>query len=493
MSMIGQVIEELNADKRTQPVVFVQMTWSAGDHMVARPSCKSLNDIKGKKIALQKSGPHVGMLHDLLHTAQLTWKDITPVWTDDVTGDKGPAELFRKDEKVDACFAITPDMMALTGGDEKTGTGAEKTVKGAKVLVSTKSMLRSIADVYACRKDFYDKNKPLVEKLTAGYLKGTELVLEARKENKPKEFSAKYKEAIKAARTMFGKDVPSDDDADGLISDAVFVGLAGNYSFFKDKGNLSGFESKMKAASDIANQLGDARGGLDMLAADFEYAEIKKLGDLTSKVTGKGGPRFSPNPKEKNTLFFFTVAFKPNQATFPEEEYGKDFKRAVEQASLFGNAIVSVRGHADPFNVAAAFKEVATEKKIITEKGGKYFLKDGKELDLNDMKKVVEVIDKEGLRDAAMPKGGTFGNELDFLFDLSKKRSDAVRKAVVEYAKKQGYRLDESQIKFVGLGPTDPVIVFPKDREDYTKNRRVEFRIVQVAAEDILGDESTDN
>jgi len=77
-SQLGQASEVLNIDPKTKPVIFLQLTWSAGDHMVARPTCKTLNDLKGKKIALQKGGPHVGMLDDILRTANLKWKDVTP-------------------------------------------------------------------------------------------------------------------------------------------------------------------------------------------------------------------------------------------------------------------------------------------------------------------------------------------------------------------------------------------------------------------------------
>ena len=53
------------------------------------------------------------MLNDILRTARLDWKDITVVWTDDVSGDKGPAALFRKDASIDGCFAISPEMTDL--------------------------------------------------------------------------------------------------------------------------------------------------------------------------------------------------------------------------------------------------------------------------------------------------------------------------------------------------------------------------------------------
>src|SRR5262249_14316919 len=137
--------------------------------------------LPGKKIALQKGGPHVGMLNDILFTARLGWKDVNVVWTDEVTGDKGPAVLFRKDPSIDACFVVSPDMTSLTGGFDKTGDGKNGTVEGAHVLVSTQDMQRSIADVYACRKDFFDAHRDIVEKFAAGYLKASEEIIAIKK------------------------------------------------------------------------------------------------------------------------------------------------------------------------------------------------------------------------------------------------------------------------------------------------------------------------
>src|SRR5262249_4059038 len=158
-------------------------------------------------------------------------------WTDDVSGDKGPAAVFRKDNTVDACFAITPEMTDLTEGLDKTGSGKDKTVKGAQVLVSTAYMSRSIADVYACRKDFFDKHKDVVEKFTAGYLKACEELVAMKKPYQEKKEAPKYKALLKLTQDIYGKnDIAKEEDADGLVSDAAFVGLPGNKSFFTDKG-----------------------------------------------------------------------------------------------------------------------------------------------------------------------------------------------------------------------------------------------------------------
>ena len=169
--MIAQASEVIGRDPRTKPVVFGQLTWSAGDHFVGRTNIRKISDLSGKKIAIQKGGPHVGMLYDMLKTARLSKANVQIVWVDELTGANGPAEKFRNDNSISGCFVITPDMIGLTGGPENIGTGAEGTVKGAHVVVSTATLSRSIADVYACRKDFYDLYKPLIEKFFAGYLK----------------------------------------------------------------------------------------------------------------------------------------------------------------------------------------------------------------------------------------------------------------------------------------------------------------------------------
>ena len=47
-------------------------------------------------------------------------------------------------------------------------------------------MKRSIADVYACRKDFYDANKELVEEVCGRLLKGCEELTSMKTKANPK-------------------------------------------------------------------------------------------------------------------------------------------------------------------------------------------------------------------------------------------------------------------------------------------------------------------
>ena len=283
----------------TKPVVVLQLSWSAGDHIVSRAPLKTLNDLKreGKKvrIACQQGGPHVGLLYDALAAAQLTKNDVEVVFVPDLTGEKGPAELFRKDATIDACCVITPDMIGLTGGLDSAGTGAEGTVEGAHVLVSTQNMSRSIADVYAVRGDWYRANRAIVEKFVAGYLKASEEVIRLRDEfEKTKSLSAAYRSLLQMSQQIFGADVlPTlEVDAHGLLLDCRFVGLPGQIAFFEQTGNLNGFEAKTKSSLDLAVSWGYARSRNGFDPPGFDYKKLAELAGVPyvvpKTVTGEG-------------------------------------------------------------------------------------------------------------------------------------------------------------------------------------------------------------
>jgi ABC-type nitrate/sulfonate/bicarbonate transport system substrate-binding protein len=498
LSQLGQASEVIGKDPTTAPVVFLQLSWSAGDHMVARPSLRTVNQLKGKKICLQYGGPHVGMLDDVLRTDGLKWSDITVVWVDDITGKNGPAEKFRKDPSIDACFCITPDMEGLTGGLTQEGTGAETTVKGARVVVSTKSLGKSIADVYACRKDYYDKNKETVDKLAAAYLKACEELLVMRnnhdaKDKKDKDLDKRYTDVLKMTQDIYGKEtIPDLDAAHGLITDATLAGLPGNYSFFKDDTDQTNFKNRAKAAVDMAVNREDVSKRYDLTAADLDYDTIKKAGELAAAVAKKSTPTIiKPEDidvnidSDKNTIYSFTVQFEVDDPKFDVSKYEKDFQKAIELTSLYSGALVVVRGHVDPLRTLGQFVSAARKQGLltVTEVDGKkkYFTKDGKPFDLTNTKKVIELIesaDFTGLDDSDNPK-----QTLKAVKDLAEARAGNVRQALITLAKDKSVLLAAGRLKVEGVGIREPVIPVPKTKEDAALNRRVEFRIIKVSPE----------
>jgi len=492
-SMMGLASEALGNDPRTKPVVFLQLTWSAGDHLVSREGLKKTNDLKGKKVCLQKNGPHVGMLDDILRVAGLKWSDITVVWADDLTGEKGPAALFRADPSIDACTVISPDMIGLTGGLDATGSGAEGTVKGAHVLDSTAYLSRSIADVYACRKDFYDANRAIVEKFAAGYLKACEEIVPLKKEYDTNGSSPKYLEVLKLAQKIYGTTVlPTlEVDAHGLISDCTLVGLPGNVSFFTEKGNLNGFEEKQKLALNLAKEQGYADVRTGFFPPDFDYVQLAKVGKLTADVSAIRTPRFT-GPEagseedfltdDGRTIVSFTINFQPNQDTFPPEVYGADFQRALEAASTYGNAVMSIRGHADPTKVLADVVRAGMSKGLIQRSGqtGSYrYTLQGKPLNLESTAEIVKLLER-GTFDGTDPNPR---ETMQAALNLSLARANSVRDALIQYGKAQGIRFDESQFQPVGAGVREPKIARPKNLDQAKENMRVEFRVLKVSAE----------
>ncbi|MFO1064164.1 MAG: ABC transporter substrate-binding protein [Pirellulales bacterium] len=338
--MLGQASEVLGEDPRTKPVVILQLSWSAGDHIVARKQVRNLNDLKGKKIAVQQGGPHVGLLYDSLSAAQLNKDDVQIVWTKDLTGPGGAAEQFRKDATIDACCVITPDMLGLTGGFDSAGSGAEGTVDGAHVINSTQQMSRSIADVYAVRRDWFDANKDWVKKFVAGYLKSTNATVAMRKQfEESKKMSPEYQKLLGTAQKIFGTDVlPTlEVDAHGLMLDCAFVGLPGQIAFFESSGNLSGFEAKTKEALDLAEKWGYAKSRRGFDPAGWSYEEIAKLGGIPYE-TPKNAARFEESAEathqffgenlDANTIVSFTISFEPNEQQFSADRYSAEFERA---------------------------------------------------------------------------------------------------------------------------------------------------------------------
>ncbi len=493
MHMLGMASEVVGSDPKTKPVVILQLSWSAGDHIVGRKAIRSLNDLKGRKIACQQGGPHVGLLYDSLSAAKLSKSDVEIVWVSDLTGPKGPAEAFRKDESIDACCVITPDMIGLTSGFDSVGSGAEGTVEGAHVVNSTQQMSRSIADVYAVRSDWYEANKPWVNKFVAGYLKGTEELVAMRKNfEETKKLSEPYKQILAFSQKTFGVEVlPTlDIDAHGLLLDCSFVGLTGQLAFFKDKGNLSGFEPKMKEALDMAGTWGYADVRMGFEPNDFDYKALSKAAGV-EYVEPKKTERFSTEAEsadmflgenlDSKTIVSFTINFEPNVQEFSVDRYGAEFDRAIKAASTFGNAKVVVRGHSDPTLTLRHLVEAGLAKKIIQQNGVqgnyRYFYK-GKPLDLANTKEVSELI-------AAGAFGG--GNPdpavtMQAAMNLSKLRAEAVRDAIAKYAAQVGANLDLSQIAPSGRY-LEPVIAKPRNIDEAKENMRVEFRIVKVDAE----------
>lgn len=504
-TQIASASELLNRDPATKPVMVVQYSWSAGDHLVSREGIKTLNELVGKTICLQQGGPHIGMLDDVLRAGSLKWTDIKVKWAKNLTGTDSPAEMMRSDASIDAAFVISPDMIGLTGGLDQKGTGAEGTIKGAHVLLSTATMNRSIADVMCVRSDFYkDKNGYAeVQKYVAGYLASTERLMNQKKAyNDGKGKSPEYIKALKMAQQILGdKVLPTIEvDAHGLVCDALFVGLPGQPVFFNDPGNVNGFESKQKINLDLAVMLGYASTRAGIEKANWEYPKIATIAGIeykapvkdTNRIQGEGTDLFPDSELDERTIASFTINFEPEQTEFNIDTYSAEFRKVIEQTQTFRNAQVVVRGHADPTKTLTDFLKFGMSNGTITRDGKsgsyRYYLK-GKPLDLTSTPSIVSMVTNGdfmvGDNDSRTAQASNPQETMQAALGLSQKRAEAVKLAIKAFAEREKLNIDLSQVKPSGVGIREPLIAKPTNLDEAKRNMRVEFRLVRVNSENI--------
>jgi outer membrane protein OmpA-like peptidoglycan-associated protein len=453
MGMLGQVAEVADRDPRTKMVVIYQLTWSeGGDALVVKGNIRQPQDLKGKSIAVQAYGPHVDYLAKVLRDAGMTLKDVRLRWVKDLTGtQESPRAAFAQAD-IDAAMVIIPDALALTSGG-KVGTGAEDSVKGARILLSTKTASRIISDVYAVRSDFLQAHRARIEALVRSLMLAEEQLASLMK----KKGSPEYRAMITAAAKLLLDSGDAVQDTEGMYADASFAGWRGNVTFFGDPKNPRRFDA-------LGTEIDEALISAGLRAKPTTYAHARwdynALKAGLANTAGVEAPRFdAPTVSQVVTrraqkdqlsegqLFSFAVQFKPNQNTFSAAEYGKEFDRAINLAATYGGAVITVEGHADPLAYVRTKKQGETELVL------------------------------SRIRQSAK--------------NLSLTRANAVRDSVVEYAKQKGVRLDPSQLAVVGHGidrpkngmcGADPCA--PTTEAQWLANMRVEFRIIQVEAEE---------
>jgi outer membrane protein OmpA-like peptidoglycan-associated protein len=186
---------------------------------------------------------------------------------------------------------------------------------------------------------------------------------------------------------------------------------------------------------------------------------------------------------DDRTIYAFTINFKPNQTEFSTEQYGSEFQRVVELADKYGNAVVAVRGHSDPTKTLIEFVKAGMKKGVLKRSGssGNYrYALQGRPIDLESTRNLEKLIE-QGLFDGVQDHNPR--ETMQAALNLSRKRSEEVRDAIIDYAKAKGLQLDTSQIQPVGVGIREPFIAKPKNMAEAEQNMRVEFRLLRVTAE----------
>ena len=442
----------------TELVVIVQLTWSTGgDTMTVRLSIRTPTDLQGKTIALQLYGPHMDYMANILTSAGIRPAQVSLRWLKELTlptyDTQGTildaVSAFAADDKLDAVMAISPDALKLTSNGT-VGTGAEGSVKGARMLLSTKTASRIIADVYAVRKDYFDAHRAEVQKFVHTVLRSQEALTELLA-NKPAQ-QAKYRQLLARSADVLLGAPQATADVEGMLGDCEFVFHTGNVAFFTGLGTTRTLTTLTEEIQPAFIDMGLMTRRVALQSAGWDYNQLTAGLKNTRALTG---PKFDPGRAQQaiekqlaiepraweieGTLFVIEITFDPNQSVFAEDRYANDYQKALQIAQTYGGALVVIEGHSDPLGIQQA-----------QQKGER-----------------PEVLDQ--MRQVAK--------------NLSLARANAVRSSFIQYSKDHDVSVDQSQFLAIGRGVEAPRFNPPRTKEEWAANRRVRFVIKQVEAE----------
>jgi len=323
------------------PQVVMQIDWSRGaDAVVAKRGITSINDLKGKKVAVAPSTPSQTLLLFMLEAANLKTTDIQMVEVP-TTAD---AETAFKSGKVDA--AVVWDAQASL-----------REVPGSKVLQSTVTASNIIADVFMGKKAWVNANKDKLRKFYDGWMKA---VAEINSDPAAKDKAA----ALMSANLQLSK-----NDALGMIDALRLTNHGDNINYFGLNPDYKGItgEALYIKMGDKFQALGFAPVNRpNWRALSNSYAVSNSELNNTGINAGEGNAKFTPATAAQKSAP--AMATKTISITFPTGSYalGENAKSLIDiqfadVAKGFGNARVRIEGNTD--NVGNKLKNVELSRK----------------------------------------------------------------------------------------------------------------------------------
>src|SRR5881296_2177935 len=277
LDMIPLFVEQLRKDSRTMPRVFQQIDYSnGGDGIVVRENIRSIADLRGKTVVLAQNSPSHYFVLNTLIDGGLQPGDVELKFTQDAFQ---AAAAFNADKSIAAAVSWSPDIYNLSK------------VRGNRLLVSTQTANKLIADVWFARADFAKDHPDIIE----GMVRGIFDAMEALK-NQP----AKQEVAQLMAT---GYSIPA-TDAMSMLGDAHSTNWAENREFFINQNNPSNFERTWNTSYFLYRRIGMVSNPVPFDQV-MDFTVVKKLG---------GESRYANQRNE------YQVQFVPTTATSVQAE-----------------------------------------------------------------------------------------------------------------------------------------------------------------------------
>ena len=344
LDMVPLFMEALHKDSRVMPRIYQQVDWSnGGDGIVVRDTVKSIADLRGKTIVLAQNSPSHFFVLNALINGGVQPSEVNFKFTQDAFQ---AAAAFNADKKIAGAVSWSPDIYNLAK------------VKGNRMLVTTTTANKLIADIWFARADFAKDNPDIIEGLVRGIFDG----MESLKDQNSKAAAAKLMAA--------GYSIP-EADALSMQGDAHSTNWAENQEFFLNQNNPTNFERTWNTAYYLYKRIGAVSDKTEFDQV-MDFSVLQKLGKEAKYSSQKNeyAVQFAPATAaaiqgESDEILTKTVVihFYPNSwdlskqvtetvdgkaaeklydpnAAFVVEEIGK-------MAGQFGAARIIIEGHSD--------------------------------------------------------------------------------------------------------------------------------------------------
>ena len=345
LDMLPLFVDSFAKDSRIMPRVYQQVDFSnGGDGIVVRDSIKTVRDLAGKKLVMAQNSPSQFFALNMLVAGGLQPADVEMVY---VTTAFEAAAAFNRDKSIAGCVSWAPDIYNLADA------------KGNRMLVTTQTANRLIADVWFARADFAKDHPDKIEAIVRGIFDAMD---ELKSENTRKEV---------AQLMADGYTIPA-ADALSMLGDAHSTNWAENYQFFLNRNNPANFERLWKQAYMLYRRIGVIANNPVPFDQVMDFSVIQQLGKEPRYADTKDEYVLSLPPKtvqqiraENEEILTNTIVihFFPNSAELRKKVIrridGKDVEEPYDAridlvldevgtlAKQFGNARIVVEGHTD--------------------------------------------------------------------------------------------------------------------------------------------------
>ncbi len=239
---------------------FVMQDWSrGGDGIVSLSTIKSVEDLKGRKIACTQFTPSHFLLLYLLAQSGLSPEDRAALEKNIVfTQDAPAAAAMFKARQVDAAVTWEPDLSSAV-----TARGDE-----AHVLVSTTAATNIIADTLIARQELIDQAPGTVRDFVQGWFDGIEMI----------------KRDPAAAYALVGRELKLDSETvSGMLSGLKLTPYADNAQFY----GLTGGKPHYETLFDTAFVIWRKKGLVTRPVSARDWADTRFLSSLAASYPGQ--------------------------------------------------------------------------------------------------------------------------------------------------------------------------------------------------------------